>query len=60
MKKLLSLCALSVLVMHFNQDLSTMYWIGFIGFIITGFIAAKRLDYERTERDNRRHQQDHE
>lgn len=60
MKKLLSLCALSVLVMHLNQDLSIMYWIGFIGFIITGFTAAKRLDYERAERNNRGHQQDHE
>lgn len=37
MKILLFLCALSVLVMHFNQDLSAMYWIGFVGFIITGF-----------------------
>lgn len=60
MKKLLFLCALSVLVMHFNQDLSPMYWVGLIGFIITGFTVANRLDYERTERDNRGHQQDHE
>lgn len=60
MKKLLFLCALSVLVMHFNQDLSPMYWVGLIGVIITGFIAANRLDYERTERDNREHQQDYE
>mgnify|MGYP001367579635 CR=1 FL=1 len=60
MKILLFFCALSVLVMHFNQDLSPMYWVGLIGFIITGFIAANRLDYERTERDNRGHQQDHE
>lgn len=43
MKILLFLCALSVLVMHFNQDLSAMYWIGFVGFIITGFSIANRL-----------------
>ena len=47
MKILLFLCALSVLVMHFNQDLSAMYWIGFVGFIITGFSIANRLDNER-------------
>lgn len=50
MKILLFLCALSVLVMHFNQDLSAMYWIGFVGFIITGFSIANRLDNERAAR----------
>lgn len=44
MQKLISLCALSVVVMHFNQDLSAMYWVGFIGFIITGFSIANKLD----------------
>lgn len=53
MKILLVLCALSVLVMHFNQDLSAMYWIGFIGFIITGFSIANRLDNGRTSKDNK-------
>ena len=55
MKKLLFLCALSVLVMHFNQDLSAMYCIGFIGFIITGFLIANRLDNGRTSKDNKGH-----
>lgn len=55
MKMLLALCALSVLVMHFNQDLSAMYWIGFIGFIITGFSIANRLDNGRTSKDNKEH-----
>lgn len=55
MKILLVLCALSVLVMHFNQDLSAMYWIGFIGFIITGFAIANRLDNGRTSKDNKEH-----
>lgn len=55
MKILLVLCALSVLVMHFNQDLSAMYWIGFIGFIITGFSIANRLDNGRTSKDNKEH-----
>ena len=61
MKILLSLCALSVLVMHFNQDLSAMYWIGFVGFIITGFsicdefadisaiLAARSRELDRRE-----------
>lgn len=55
MKILLALCALSVLVMHFNQDLSAMYWIGFVGFIITGFSIANRLDNERAARNNKKH-----
>lgn len=55
MKILLFLCALSVLVMHFNQDLSAMYWIGFVGFIITGFSIANRLDNERAARNNKEH-----
>lgn len=55
MKKLLFLCALSVLVMHFNQDLSAMYWVGFIGFIITGFSIANRLDNGRTSKYNKEH-----
>lgn len=55
MKKLLFLCALSVLVMHFNQDLSAMYWIGIIGFIITGFSIANRLDNGRTSKNNKKH-----
>lgn len=55
MKILLALCALSVLVMHFNQDLSAMYWVGFIGFIIIGFSIANRLDNGRTSKDNKEH-----
>lgn len=55
MKKLLFLCALSVLVMHFNQDLSAMYWIGIIGFIITGFSIVNRLDNGRTSKNNKEH-----
>lgn len=57
MKILLALCALSVLVMHFNQDLSAMYWVGLIGFIVTSFSIANRLDNERAERDNGEHLQ---
>lgn len=55
MKKLLFLCALSVLVMHFNQDLNPVYWIGFSGFIITGFSIANRLDNGRTSKNNKEH-----
>lgn len=44
MKIQLFLCALSVLVMHFNQDLNPVYWIGFSGFVITGFWAAYKMD----------------
>lgn len=57
MKKFLFLCALSVLVMHFNQDLNPVYWIGFSGFIITGFSIANRLDNGRTSKDNKEHLQ---
>lgn len=54
MRKLIILCALSVAVMHFNQDLNPMYWVGFIGFIITGFSIANRLDkYGRTGKSDR-------
>lgn len=55
MKILLALCALSVLVMHFNQDLNPVYWIGLSGFVITGFSIANRLDNERAARNNKKH-----
>lgn len=56
MKKLLFLCALSVLVMHFNQDLNPVYWIGFSGFVITGFWAAYKMDKDgRAKRNNKEH-----
>ena len=57
MRKLIILCALSVAVMHFNQDLSLMYWVGLIGFIITGFSIANRLDNGRTGKSGRKHLQ---
>jgi hypothetical protein len=56
MKKLLFICVLSLLVMHFNQDLNPVYWIGFSGFVITGFGAAYKMDKdERVARNNRKH-----
>lgn len=55
MKILLFLCALSVVVMHFNQDLSPMYWVGLTGFTFTGILIAKRLDDERAARNNKKH-----
>lgn len=56
MKILLALCALSVLVMHFNQDLNPVYWIGFSGFVITGFWAAYKMDKDgRAKRNNKEH-----
>lgn len=56
MKKLLALCALSVLVMHFNQDLNPVYWIGLSGFVITGFWAAYKMDKDgRTSKNNKKH-----
>lgn len=54
MKILLFLCALSVLVMHFNQDLSPLYWVGLIGFTLTSILIAKRLDDERAARNNKK------
>ena len=54
MKILYSFCALSALVMHFNQDLSAMYWAGLIGFIVTSFSIAKRLDDERAARNDKK------
>lgn len=57
MRKLIFICALSVVVMHFNQDLSLMYWVGLIGFIITGFSIANRLDNGRTGKSDREHLQ---
>lgn len=56
MKILLALCALSVLVMHFNQDLNPVYWIGFSGFVITGFWAACKMDKDgRASKGNKEH-----
>lgn len=56
MKKLLFLCALSLVVMHFNQDLNPVYWIGFSGFVITGLWAAYKMDKdERAARNNKKH-----
>ncbi|WP_317345811.1 hypothetical protein [Phocaeicola plebeius] len=56
MKILLALCALSVLVMHFNQDLNPVYWIGFSGFVITGFWAAYKMDKDgRASKGNKEH-----
>lgn len=57
MRKLIILCALSVAVMHFNQDLNPVYWIGFVGFVITGFSIANKLDNGRTEKGDREHLQ---
>lgn len=56
MKILLALCALSVLMMHFNQDLNPVYWIGFSGFVITGFWAAYKMDKDgRASKGNKEH-----
>lgn len=57
MKTLLTLCALSILVMHFNQDLNPVYWIGLSGVVITGFWAAYKMDKnERASKNDREHQ----
>ena len=56
MKVLLFFWALSVLVMHFNQDLNPVYWIGFSGFVITGLWAAYKMDKDgRVKRNNKEH-----
>lgn len=55
MKKLILLCAISVAVMHFNQDLSAMYWVGLIGFTFTSILIAKRLDDGRTGESDKKH-----
>ena len=57
MKKLILLCALSVAVMHFNQDLSAMYWVSLIGFTFTSILIAKRLDDGRTGESDKKHLQ---
>lgn len=57
MRKLIILCALSVAVMHFNQDLNPIYWIGLSGFITTGILIANRLDNGRTSKGDRKHLQ---
>jgi len=44
MKTLLALCVFSVLVMHFNQDLNPVYWIGFITFAISALAATYKMD----------------
>ena len=58
MRKLIILCALSVAVMHFNQDLNPMYLVGLIGFATTSNLIANRLDkYGRTGKNDREHLQ---
>lgn len=57
MRKLIILCAISVAVMHFNQDLNPVYWIGLSGFAITGILIANRLDNGRTGKSDRKHLQ---
>lgn len=46
MKKLMSICAASLAVMHANQDLSPMYWAGLIAFIFSVILIANRIDKE--------------
>lgn len=44
MKKLMAICAVSIAVMHANQDLNPMYWGGLIVFIFTVILMANKLD----------------
>lgn len=44
MKMLISLCVVSLAVMHANQDLNPMYWGGLIVFIFTVILMANKLD----------------
>ena len=57
MRKLIILCAISVAVMHFNQDLNPVYWMGFVGFATTSILIANRLDNGRTGKSGRKHLQ---
>lgn len=44
MKTLLLICTASVAVMHFHQDLSTIYWAALACFSACALAAAVRLD----------------
>ena len=44
MKILIAICAVSLAVMHANQDLSPMYWAGLIVFILAVILMANKLD----------------
>ena len=46
MKMLIAICAVSLAVMHANQDLSPMYWAGLIVFMFSVILIANRLDKE--------------
>lgn len=46
MKKLMAICVASLVVMHANQDLSAMYWVGLIVFLFSVIIMANKLDKE--------------
>lgn len=54
MKTLILLCAVSLVVMHANQDLSPMYWVGLVTFVFTVILIANRLDkgYGRANKGN--------
>lgn len=53
-KTLYILSASSLVVMHFNQDLSAMYWAGLIVFTASILSLAKRLDDERAARNDKK------
>jgi hypothetical protein len=54
MKILIAICAVSLAVMHANQDLSPMYWAGLIVFIFAVILMANKLDkgYGRADKGN--------
>lgn len=55
MKKLIAICAVSLVVMHANQDLSPMYWAGLIVFLFSVILIANKLDngYGKKIEDNK-------
>lgn len=44
MKKLMAICAVSLVVMHANQDLSPMYWAGLIVYLFSIILIANKID----------------
>ena len=55
MRKLIALCVVSLAVMHANQDLGAMYWVGLIVFLFSVILMANKIDkgYGKKIEDNK-------
>lgn len=53
MRILLIICAICVVVIHYNQDMNWLYWYSLITFFTCGFIITYKLDHERIKKSDK-------